>query len=257
MESKDSCRSMASPRPSRSNGFVPDIKEGSVHNTTAKSREGSDSNVSFKDDRSKENILNFNDRSPCKNLRRATESRGSCESSVSIKSDRFHFIPDYRDRSPLKVINHECSPARSTRPSLNIQERSSHRSLVEESPSPGISYASVKRDNSQGRIANVKDTLPAPKEKSDFSIFKDPVSDDEDSVESSDDLTSVKSGELSDSSLSFKSDRSKDYITNFNNTSPSSSQDLSTSELEDIDHNEESDESSDDDLEKTVVERGV
>ncbi|XP_049452721.1 uncharacterized protein LOC125901204 isoform X2 [Epinephelus fuscoguttatus] len=247
---------MASPRPSRSNSFVPDIKEGSVHNTTAKSREGSDSNVSFKDDRLKENILNFNDRSPCKNLRRAMESRGSCESGVSVKSDRFHFIPDYRDRSPLKLINHECSPARSTRPILNNQERSSHRSLVEESPSAGISCASVKRDNSQGRIANVKDTLPAPKEKSDFCIFKDHVSDDEDLVKSSDDQTSVKSGELSDSSLSFKSDRSKDYITNFNNTSPPS-QDLSTSELEDLDHNEESDESSDDDLEKTVVERGV
>ncbi|KAL7379809.1 hypothetical protein ABVT39_006315 [Epinephelus coioides] len=247
---------MASPRPSRSNGFVPDIKEGSVHNTRAKSREGSDSNVSFKDDRSKENILIFNDRSPCKNLRRATESRGSCESGVSIKSDRLRdFISDVKDRSPLKAINHECSPARSRRPILNIQERSSHRRAMGRPESPD-SDVSLKSDRSNHGMIDFKDRV-SPRPDFSSSEEKHDVADDEGLVESPDDQTSVKSGELSDSSLSFKSDRSKDYVTNFNNTCSPSSQDLSTSELEDTDHNEELDKSSDDDLEKTVVECGV
>ncbi|KAL7380642.1 hypothetical protein ABVT39_021407 [Epinephelus coioides] len=63
------------------------------------SRGSCDSGVSFKSDRSREFVIDFKKRSP---FRRRTESRGSCKSSVSFKSDRSRELGlDFKERSPF------------------------------------------------------------------------------------------------------------------------------------------------------------
>ncbi|XP_049918194.1 uncharacterized protein LOC126401135 [Epinephelus moara] len=63
------------------------------------SRGSCDSGVSFKSDRSRELGIDFKKRSP---FRRRTESRGSCDSGVSFKSDRSRELGiDFKKRSPF------------------------------------------------------------------------------------------------------------------------------------------------------------
>ncbi|KAL7380474.1 hypothetical protein ABVT39_018482 [Epinephelus coioides] len=94
--------------------------------------------------------------------------------------------------------------------------------------------ASVRRKDSQGCTADVKDTPPSPKEKPD-----DLIGPDIDPVGDHDDLMATGSTESFDTGVSLKSDRSKAEPIDFKDRVSLRLADFSSSEEEDVSNDED------------------